>query len=385
MKSPAALLWLAIAAAAPATAHAEIAVVASDNKIVMVEGVARLVPDAAPDTLSIIDLSNSEPCVVAEIAVPCSVVGPPSSVAVAPDASLALVTSAMRLDPDDPTRQIEDNRLTVVDLTGREPQIVATLETGRAPSGISINRQGTLALVANRGEGSVSIFTLAGKVVTAAGKLQVGPAASGVSHVAIAPDGRSALVTRDGDHTVSLLAIDGAKVGLASRDIRPGLRPYAADISRDGRVAVTANAGFGNGDIDTVGVIDLRADPPRLVDVIPVGATPEGIKLSPDGALCAVVVQNGTNQPVGSPWRGERGRLLLFSVDGPRLSQVAEIAVGAWPQGVAFAADSRTLLVANMVEHDIQVLRWDGAALRDTGRRLTVGGGPVAIRTPEVP
>ena len=33
---------------------------------------------------------------------------------------------------------------------------------------MAINRAGTLALVANRNEGTVSIFTIAGKTVTAA-------------------------------------------------------------------------------------------------------------------------------------------------------------------------------------------------------------------------
>ena len=43
--------------------------------------------------------------VVAEIPVPTSVVGPPFSVAITPDESLALVTSAMQIDPADSTRR----------------------------------------------------------------------------------------------------------------------------------------------------------------------------------------------------------------------------------------------------------------------------------------
>jgi hypothetical protein len=34
------------------------------------------------------------------------------------------------------------------------------------------------------------------------------------------------------------------------------------------------------------------------------------------------------------------------------------------------------------VEREIQVLRWDGTTLQDTGQRIKTNGGPAAIRTP---
>ena len=45
--------------------------------------------------------------------------------------------------------------------------------------------------------------------MTPAGTVKVGDEKARVSHVAIAPDGKSALVTRDGDNQITLLAIDG--------------------------------------------------------------------------------------------------------------------------------------------------------------------------------
>ena len=62
-------------------------------------GVATVRKQPLPDSVSIIDLSGASPRVVAELPAPASVVGPPSSVAVAPDESFALVTGAMKLDP----------------------------------------------------------------------------------------------------------------------------------------------------------------------------------------------------------------------------------------------------------------------------------------------
>jgi hypothetical protein len=39
-----------------------------------------------------------------------------------------------------------------------------------------------------------------------------------------------------------------------------------------------------------------------------------------------------------------------------------------------------THCVQNTVEKEIQVLRWDGTALQDTGQRIKTNGGPAAIR-----
>jgi DNA-binding beta-propeller fold protein YncE len=338
----------------------------------------------APDCVSIIDLSASPPKLVAEVDnVPASVIGPPLSVAVTPDESLALVTACMKIDPADPAKQTEDNRVTVIDLKATPPKVIATLEAGKGPAGISVNRAGTLALVANRGDGSVSIFTINGKTVSSAGKIDIGNAASALGHVAFSPDGKRALVTRDGDNMLTLLNIDGTKVTLAGRDIRTGLRPYPVDFARDGSIAVTSNVGPGNGDADTLGVIDMRANPPRTVDVVLTGQTPEGGKLSPDGKLFAAILQNGSNKPKDSPFYNDFGLLVLYKVDGMKLTKAAEAKIGHWPQGVAFSNDGQTIVATNMVEKDLQVFRWDGTTLKDTGQHIKLKGAPAAIRTAE--
>lgn len=150
-------------------------------------------------------------------------------------------------------------------------------------------------------------------------------------------------------------------------------------------MAVVANIGRGGGDSDTVSVIDLRATPIRVVETVTVGQTPEGIILSPDGKLCAVQVMNGSNKPRESPFHAANGKLLLYRVEGTRLVPVADAWVGRWSQGIAFSADSRTILVQNMVEKDIQVFRWDGTALQDTGQRIKTNGGAAGLRSAPVP
>lgn len=376
-----ALVTLALAPAAAA----QIAISANDNKVALVNGAVQVVQNPAPDTITVIDLKANPPRAIAEIPVPASVVGPPMSVAITPDEGLALVTSAMKVDPADRTKMINDNRVSVVDLSSNPPRVLATLEAGASPAGVSINRQGTLALVANRGEGTVSAFTIQGKTVTPVGKVAVGPANGGPSHVMFAPDGRTALVTRDHDHFISVLSIDGTKVEYTKRDLSAGMRPYGLDISKDGTVAAVANIGRGGGDTDTVSLIDMKANPVHVVETIPVGQTPEGIKLSPDGKFLAVVVTNGSNKAKESPFFNDAGKLLLYRVDGVRLIGLAAAWIGHWSQGIAFSPDNRVILVGNMVEREVQVLRWDDVSLKDLGERIKVNGGSAALRTADKP
>ena len=102
----------------------------------------KVVPNPPPDTVAIIDLSVSPPRVIAEVQAPNSVVGPPLSVAITPDESLALVTASNKVDPNDPTKQTPDNRVSVIDLKASPPTVIATLEAGKGAAGIAINRQG---------------------------------------------------------------------------------------------------------------------------------------------------------------------------------------------------------------------------------------------------
>ena len=371
---------LAVASINVSAAHGQLLLSTNDNKVELVNGVTRVVANPPPDTLTVFDTRSWPPSVVAELDVPGSVVGPPFSVAIAPDESIALVTANEKLDPSDPTKRIANNTMSVVDLKATPPRIIATLETGRAPAGVSINRAGTLALVANRAEGTVSIYTIQGTTVTFPAGLTVGDDKSGTSHVAISPDGTMALVTRDGDDRISVLSINGTRVEYTKRDLSAGLRPYGIDIASNGAFAAVANIGRGGGDADTVSLIDLKAKPPRVTSTVTVGQTPEGIKVSPDSSMVVAVVMNGSNKPKDSPFFHDGGKLVLLGVTGTDLSRLGEAPIGHWSQGAAFSPDGKHVFVGNMVEKAIQVLALDGTTLRDTGLRLAVKGGPAAIR-----
>jgi DNA-binding beta-propeller fold protein YncE len=361
--------------------EAQLVVSANDSKATLVDGVTTVVPKPPPDTVTIIDLSVSPTQVVGEVRAPNSVIGPPQSVAIAPDESIALVASSTRLDPATPAGTAPDDVVTVIDLKASPPAVLATVHAGRGASGVSFNPAGTMALVANRMEGTISILTVNGKTVTAAGKVDLGAPDSGPSHVAFTRDGRMALVTRNNDSFISLLEVDGTKVTYAKRDIAGGLKPYGLEVSPTADLAFTGNIGAGaSGGADTISVIDLRANPPRAIDHVTVGPIAEGIAVSSEGQYLAVTVMNGSNAPKSSPLYNDFGRLRIYGVSQRTLMPIAEARIGHWCQGAAWSRDSRTVLAQCMVEREILIFRFDGIRLTPAGS-IKVNGGPAGIRT----
>jgi DNA-binding beta-propeller fold protein YncE len=363
-------------------AAAQIAVSANDNKSVLVNGVAGVSPNPVPDTVTVIDLGTNPPKLLAEIKAPASIVGPPQSVAVSRDESFALVTGAMKLDPADSKKILPDDKLSVIDLKANPPVVTATLQAGLGAAGVSINRAGTLALVANRSDGTVSVFKVSGKTLTPAGKIQLGDAKSGPSHVVFSPDGKMALVSRDGDNRVSMLTINGDTVEYSKRDIFAGLRPYSLEMSSNGDYAVVGNIGIGQGDADTVSVIDVRAKPPRVVSTTTVGQTPEGISLSPDGKYLAVNVMNGSNKPKDSPFFNDFGLLKIFVLNKGQLSAVTEAKIGHWCQGAAWSRNGKTVISQCAVDKDIRVFGFNGRKLKP-GKTIVMQSAPAGLRTAE--
>jgi Lactonase, 7-bladed beta-propeller len=395
---------ISLAAVTANAACAQLAVSANDARMRLENGKTSHNKDGA-DTVTLIDLAATPPKTIAEIRAPASVVGPPTSVAITPNEEIALVAAAQQPDPADPTKQMPVDIVSVIELnkTGGvvgnlaarvrgkapppayAPKIIATLKVGRGPSGIAINKAGTLALVANRNDGTVSVLAIAGKTVTVLpDRIQLGDDKSGPSGIVISADGRTALVTMDGENAnkIAVLDIDGTKVTYSKRDLNAGLRPYGIDIDTKGEIAVVANIGRGQGDSDTVSIIDMKAKPARVVNTVSVGQTPEGIKISPDGNYVAVSVMNGTNKPSDSPFFADKGKLVILRRTGTQLTRVADANVGRWCQGIVWSSNSRRVFVQCMVEQQVMGFSWNAASLQSIGN-VTVSGGPAAIRTVE--
>ena len=361
--------------------RAQIAVSANDTTEIMVDGVHVIVPDASPDTVTLIDLSARPPRVVAELNAPSSWSGPPQMVAVTPDESIALVASSLKIDPADPAHMTQDNQMSVIALHSSPPAVIRTLEAGLFPNGIAINARGTLALVANRGDSTVSIYTISGTNVDSAGQISLRDTSCAPSMPAFTPDGTTAYVTCTDTHRLAILSINGTDVRDTGRSVIANLRPVGIEITPRGDFAIVANIGNGpTGGVDTLTVVDIASPDPRVVDSVAVGVIPEGLALSPRGDFVAVSLINGSSFPRSSPFHHDDNILKILRLSGSRLMPVAEARVGPWCQGVAWSNDERTVVIQCMVEKQIEVFDFDGKKLTRQ-RPIKVSGGPASIRT----
>jgi DNA-binding beta-propeller fold protein YncE len=350
------------------------------------------------DTVSVIDIHDpAKPRILANLPLMNTIIGPPVNLAITPDQHLALVANSLDWVKDgEGWKGVPDTKIYVIDLTASPPAQIAMVEVGKQPSGMAINRAGTLALVANRADDSVSVLSIDGKNVklidtvsvaspAAAQAAQPAPAALPCA-VAITPDGKRALVVKSGANRVALLDIDGQKVSYAkvdgkNYDMATGLTPLNVQVTPDGKLAIVNNIGGGqDGQVDTVGVVDLEASPPRVVDQVVVGDGPEGLAMSPAGGYAASLILNGTGgTPKTAFYRHEKSYVALLKIDGKTVHKVAQTDVGGLAEGIAFSPDGHFLYVGNFVDSDIDILRVEGDALTKVGS-LALPGHPASMR-----
>jgi DNA-binding beta-propeller fold protein YncE len=308
--------------------------------------------------------------------VPGSVVGPPLSVAITPDESIALIASSSKLDPADPTKLAPDDRVTVVDLKDRK--ILGTLNTGPGAAGISITRDGKRAYVANRMAGSISILSIDGKDVKLVKTVPLMDAKTLLSHMAVSPDGATGVVTRNGDAKVELMKLAGDGVSSSSVvDVAP--RPYAVSVTPDSKSAVVASLGDpkANGILT---VIDLATG--KIVGTVDIGhENLEGMIMSSDGRWIAGVAHAGSTRPKDAPQYKPNGMVVLYKLDGTGLTKTGEASIGGWSQGASFSRDGSVIVVQNMNEKNLQVFKNDNGKITDTGQKIDVGGGAAAVRS----
>ena len=352
---------------------------------------------AGKDTVSIIDIGDpAKPKIVANLPLMNTITGPPVNLAITPDQHLALVANSLDWVKDgDGWKGVPDSKIYVIDLTASPPAQIGTVAAGKQASGMAINHAGTLALVANRADDTVTVLAIDGKSVKPVGTVSVAtkptatvaapPPALPVA-VAITPDGKHALVAKSGANRVGLLDIDGQKVSNAqvagkNYDMATGLNPLNVEITPDGKLAVVNNIGGGqDGGVDTVGIIDLEASPPRVIDQVVVGDGPEGLAMSPAGGYAASLILNGTGgTPKTAFYRHDHSYVALLKIDGKTVRKVGQADVGGLAEGLAFSPDGHFLYVGNFVDGDIDILRLDGDALTKLGS-LALPGHPASMR-----
>jgi DNA-binding beta-propeller fold protein YncE len=381
----AAVLLSGLIGIAATPALSQTLIVGNDEKPGWDENGKQITREPGHDMLSVIDISKPDtPQITSTISLINSIAGPPTNLAVSPSGDIALVANSLepvtqgwahRLDPD--------NKVFLVDLKATPPKVNGTITVGKQPSGLAISPKGDLALVANRADGTISVLSIRGKDVLVIDTVTIGTGADQVSAVAITPDGKRALAVKANANKVALLSINGQKVTYDKRDLPGGIFPYNIAVTPDGKLALTADTGNGgssDGHADTVSVIDLEADPPRVIDHVTVGDSPEGLAISPKGDLAITVEARGSNMK-GASFYHQSGAVTALRIEGKKVTNAGEIYVGAFPEGGAFSADGQYLYVGNFIDADLWVLKVDGTTLTDTGQRIKLPGHPASMRS----
>jgi DNA-binding beta-propeller fold protein YncE len=384
-------LALAAAAVAPilgfaAAAQAQLIIIGDDEKQGFENGKPVMHPPGK-DAVLIVDISNrTKPKIVASLPLMNSIVGPPVNLAITPDQKLALVANSLDWVKDgDSWKGVPDNKLYVIDLTASPPKQIATVEIGKQPSGMAINRAGTLALVANRADDTVSVLSIDGKDVKLVDNVSVssgGPTKEQPSAVAITPDGKRALVTKFAANKVALLTIDGQKVTYTKYDMATGLWPYNLAITPNGALAIVGNnggAGSSDGQIDTAAIIDMKLDPPRVVDQVVVGDGPEGLAMSPTGGFAVEQILNGANLAPDKFYYHPHSYISLLKIEGKKVRKVSETPVGALAEAIAFSPDGQYVYTGNFMDADMMILKLEGNRLVKVGT-MKLPGHPASMR-----
>jgi DNA-binding beta-propeller fold protein YncE len=379
------LLVGALIGVAATPAISQTLIVGNDEKPGWDENGKQITREPGHDNLTVIDISKPDmPQITATISLMNSIAGPPTNLAVSPSGDIALVANSLepvtqgwahRLDPD--------NKVFLIDLKATPPKVIGTITVGKQPSGLAIGPKGDLALVANRADGTVSVLSIRDKDALVVDTVTVGTGADQVSAIAITPDGKRALATKPAANKIALLSINGQKVTYDKRDLPSGIFPYNIAVTPDGKLALTADTGNGgssDGNADTVSVIDLEADPPRVIDHVTVGDSPEGLAISPKGDLAITVEARGSNMK-GTSFYHQSGAVTALRIDGNKVTNAGEIYVGAFPEGGAFSADGQYLYVGDFIDADLWVLKVDGTTLIDTGQRIKLPGHPASMRS----
>jgi YVTN family beta-propeller protein len=197
--------------------------------------------------------------------------------------------SGIAVSPDDTRLFVVgnlDDTLIVVDPVAR--RTLGSVEVGHLPYGVALNAAGTRAFVTNWGEDTVSVVNTGTLAVVKT--VDVGTHPSAI----VAGDGHVFVANSDSD-SVSVLSADTGAV-LRTIDLRPypgapvGASPDGLTLSPDGHSLYVTNGGD-----DDVAVVTLAAagSSDHVEGLIPTGWYPSGVAIDPSGDTLFITNMKG--------------------------------------------------------------------------------------------
>jgi len=158
--------------------------------------------------------------------------------------------------------------LTVFDT--KSGRILDTFPTGKRPYPADVTRDGVLAFVPNRTDGTVSVIDLLNKKTLAATPVCEKPEGG-----ALTIDDVSYVVACGGSNELAFINTASFKV-IARVIMGVGPRPFSVAMTLDGRFGLVNNAAG-----DTLSILDIRAR--KIIGQIKVGKQPIVVRMHPDG------------------------------------------------------------------------------------------------------
>jgi serine/threonine-protein kinase len=279
------------------------------------------------------------------------------------------------------------------------PTVAEKIVVGQTPSYIQVAPNGKFAYLANPGANVITVLNTASDKVTGTIHLPQGQP----QFISFSPDSQTAYVSvYNGNASVHFVAfIDTAKSTVTSTVPVDNYRPGPTTTSPDGRYLYVPNHNMGmSAGQNVIDVIDttsakvtsriatpanphwivfgknglfyatdhmsatvtvLNAHNNGIVAEMPVGETPHGIAISPDGSRLAVTSYSG-NQ--------------VFVVSTATNQDVARIPVGRTPLEITYSPDGRYIFTVSNEDNEVTVI---SAAENRVIAELPAGKAPTSI------
>jgi 6-phosphogluconolactonase (cycloisomerase 2 family) len=220
-----------------------------------------------------------------------------------------------------------------------------------------------------------------------AGLALAGPALAGTNDILIGLDSKI-VYNAQGQQNVQpgtdkLLVMDISNPAQprirASLDLSNSLLgpPTNLEITPNGRLGLLANSVVhtqeGNGwkvqPDDKLFVVDLGAEPPKLLDTVTVGRQPSGLDIAQDGKFALIANRAGKSVSV-------------VAIDGTSVKHVGDVDLGQEAAGVAIAPNGKRAFAVMNLANKVAVLEIDGQKVTyDKANDIPVAFNPYNIDT----
>jgi DNA-binding beta-propeller fold protein YncE len=348
-------------------------IVPCDQKFVLTDGKNKVMENLGIGAVSILDFSVFPPLEKQISDLPCSVIGPPFSVAITPDEKIAIITSAMKVDPNNPSSQIPDNKLNVIDI--EKNKVIQTLVVGNQPTGISIDSSGKFALLCNRADGTISSLSIYNKEVKIAKTLKVCEPNENLCHVAISPDGSFALASMNKSDSILKIFLKDGFPQSHNQCIKSDKGPYGMEFTPDGHFAVIANITSNN-----VTILRIDNNKTEIIQTLELDSLPEGIDISSDGKWLTVCCMNNSSIKPDDMNRRQFGEVVLYKKERERFIKLQSLLIDRIPQSAIFSPDMKYIVVAGYENKRLTFYMFQDGKIENKGVIMNMPGQPCALR-----